>query len=237
MMNGTGKDEESYDFASDFSKDSFIDAHDGQKWCVAVVMSSTPETVNIRFEAWSSKYDERGISKHSKRLAPFRLHSVGYTGQTSQPYRQFTYSRRLNSDKQAVILKIIESSLDSSILNMTPFTFTQVVRGDLFIHADSLLSLSYIYDPIPEDLQDIYAFIESCFRLALAWLKHFPLVRKDYLAAKRSQLLYLTSLDAAVAMAYPELTGTMATAFGGDLRRIERSFIVSAWSESRRSTY
>jgi len=212
---------QSYDYTNGFIKDSFIDAHDKQKWCVAIILSSTSETVNIRFEAWSSRYDEKGISKHSKRLAPFRLHSIGYTGQKIQAYRKFTYTKQLNTEKSNTILKL------SSFNSMDPYNFTQILRGDIFFYADSLLSLSYNYGPISEDLEDISTFFESYYRLVLCWIKHFPKVRKEYLAAKCNKFLYLTDFNTAVAVAYPELSATLSTSFGGDWERIEKSFIVN----------
>jgi len=63
--------------------DMYLDAKDTvNNWCVAFVKNINHEekTVRIGFEGWSPKY-EIDIKRNSNKIAPFRTHSLGYTGQ------------------------------------------------------------------------------------------------------------------------------------------------------------
>lgn len=71
--------------------DSFVDAKDSvNNWCVALVKKINHEdkSVRVSFEGWSYKYDT-DIRKASIKIAPFRTHTFGYTGQPKTAYRDF----------------------------------------------------------------------------------------------------------------------------------------------------
>ncbi len=62
--------------------DTYVDAKDTvNNWCVAIVkgFNFDEKTVRLGFEGWSSKYDIE-IKRNSSKIAPFRTHSIGYTG-------------------------------------------------------------------------------------------------------------------------------------------------------------
>jgi hypothetical protein len=63
--------------------ESYLDAKDTvNKWCVAIVknIEKDEETLLIGFDGWSSKYDVF-VKRNSSKIAPFRLNTLGYTGQ------------------------------------------------------------------------------------------------------------------------------------------------------------
>lgn len=216
----------SYDLIDHFNIGSYIDAHDGARWCSAQVTAENSHGVNIHFEAWCNKYDERDIPKKSSRLAPFRLHSVGYTGQLSRAYRNFNYDKAINTHNINELNKLIVSNFDSTVLQMTAYNFTQQYRGELFYYADSLLSMANECDLTLEDLPEIISFVESFFNLTVTWIEHFPSLRVEYTYSESYEYLYLTDFNSAVVRMYPELAEFMRLTFGETSRRMGKSFAV-----------
>lgn len=61
----------------------FLDARDQvNNWCVAQIIETNSEaqTVTLHFDGWSDKYNTE-VSRKTSKIAPFRSHSKGYTGQ------------------------------------------------------------------------------------------------------------------------------------------------------------
>ena len=96
-------DAKNYNFNNDFIVDSYIDAKDTlSKWCVAQIIEidEANNSVRLHFEGWATRYDEvkllmlflQWIKKNSLRLAPFRRHTVCYTGQNNSTLRDFKFS-------------------------------------------------------------------------------------------------------------------------------------------------
>ena len=81
-------------FSQDFDPlavDMFVDAKDSvNNWCVAQVrkVKHDVKSVKLSFEGWSSKYDTE-VKRGSMKIAPFRVHTFGYTGQQKAAFREF----------------------------------------------------------------------------------------------------------------------------------------------------
>jgi len=91
--------------------DTYVDAKDSiNNWCVGQVKNVNPadKTVQINFEGWSTKYDIE-IKRYSNKIAPFRTHTFGYTGQSSTAIRDFKF----NQTYLAVLENKINEILDS----------------------------------------------------------------------------------------------------------------------------
>jgi len=213
----------SYNYTSDFKDGYYIDAYDGHNWCVATIAFSTKETVDIHYEAWPYKYDQKRIPKESLKLGPFRFHSIGYTGKA---YCDFAFDKQVHENKRNVLLRILDSSFHEDKLNMSPLMFTQLLRGELHFYADALLSLGHIYEIKNEYFNDVFLFFKDFFRLIMSWIDHFPNIRNEYEAAKEYKMLYLLNFNTSVAVAYPELIEVLRTCFGGKWDRISKSFAV-----------
>ena len=70
-------------------------------------MEYSENTLRIHYEGWSDKYDEF-LSIRSPKIAPFRTHTQGYTGQVKQAYREFVlndeyHGKMLNKVKEIVL--------------------------------------------------------------------------------------------------------------------------------------
>ena len=69
----------------------FVDAKDQvNNWCVAQVSEESVDngTVKLHFEGWSERHDVI-LRKNSNKMAPFRSHTFGYTGQRKIAFRDF----------------------------------------------------------------------------------------------------------------------------------------------------
>lgn len=83
-----------YNPIDDFKEGSFVDARDSvNRWCVAIIKHrfTHQERVTVRFDGWSSSWDETYTIKGDK-VAPFRRYSRLYTGQIKFAIRDEKYS-------------------------------------------------------------------------------------------------------------------------------------------------
>ncbi|MDR3547974.1 MAG: hypothetical protein P4M11_06885 [Candidatus Pacebacteria bacterium] len=220
---------------SDLRPGMLIDMNDKIMWRVAVVKSCAESTVDVRYEAWGPSCDESRVPKTSALLAPFRSRSVGYTGQKSQAYREFVYSKA-EKDKYASIMRTLMTNRFECVPPESAAEFTQFLRGELVIYIDSLLTLFYYYMPKPDDLREIFAFIDLFMEFVVAWIRTFPAWAAEYEAARKYHLLYLVDPVAAAAMSFPELADVLKVCFGGDWRRVEKSYKVLCVPLRHRST-
>ena len=70
---------------------NYVDAKDQvNNWCVGQITEEFVDngTVKVHFEGWSDRHDVI-LKKNSNKIAPFRLHTCGYTGQKRSAYRDF----------------------------------------------------------------------------------------------------------------------------------------------------
>jgi hypothetical protein len=73
--------EEKHDPIANFKIGSYIDAKDSvNNWCVGVVTDIDSTKVSVRFDGWSTKWNDTHLIQGPK-VAPFRRFSRGYTGQ------------------------------------------------------------------------------------------------------------------------------------------------------------
>ena len=94
------------------AQDTYIDAKDTvNNWCVAIVKNINHEekSLKIGFEGWSSKYDIE-LKRNSSKIAPFRSHTLGYTGQQKTAYRDFKITTTYMAYMEKRVKEIIESN-------------------------------------------------------------------------------------------------------------------------------
>lgn len=215
-----------------FLNDCFVDVFDKRKWLVAQIIERNPPYITVHYEAWSDRFNERVPLGDSSKLAPFRLHSVGYTGQKNQPFRPLKDRNTLLvmqelEQKQQLVLRLIKAEFNGAALSMTPFDVVQQIRGSLFFYADSLLSLSWYYKLNKENLPQIFDFFSLLYELIAKWLKHFPSIKASYSRSRKDAHLYLRDFDVAMAMCYPELGQMLGLTFLSSKARMAKSFEVS----------
>ena len=95
--------------------------------------------IKVHFDGWSERYDDVQ-SKKTTKLAPFRSHSRGYTGQHKVAYRA---GWRLNPNHQVILEAKVKDIIATKFKCFgSPHECTQFVRGELFIFIDSILTMS-----------------------------------------------------------------------------------------------
>lgn len=93
---------------------------------------------------------------------------------------------------------------------------TQFVRGQLYFHIDSLISL--FSSTTSEDIPAIFEFMKDVFNMIFKWMEIFPKYVKSFYESIQHPQLYLVDYDAAIAQCGNELFGIFEKCFGGDLR-------------------
>jgi len=215
----------SLSYQDGYTQFSYIDANDGAKWRVAQIIGVANNSLEIHYEGWTIKYDEKNLPKTAAKLAPFRSCSRGYTGQNIQAYRDFNFETSECLNKQTTLQKLISSNLDNTI-GISAYELTQLIRGELFFYCDSLLSLAHYYRPNLENLQKVYETIGLYLDMILLWLEKFPLWKNEYELCKKYKYLYLIDYETALACCSNEFEEILRNCFGSDWNRLEKSFCV-----------
>lgn len=91
---------------------------------------------------------------NSMRISHFRRHTEGYTGQKKNAYRTFKISYTIHDQYLKTVRHLIETKFDDG---MSAADLTQFVRGELYFHLDSLLSI--VTSTTVEDLPAISEFV------------------------------------------------------------------------------
>lgn len=212
-----------FSLASSLDTVRYVDLYDKKQWCVAEIQSRAEDTVAVHYEAWNRKYDEPFLSRSCARLANFRSHTVGYTGPKTV-HRKFEFASGVNGAHIERLRVFVKAGFD---LKLSPIEITEYLRGDLFLYADTLLTMMHVFKPTLADIQEILSFTETLFTLILQWIKLFPEFRKEYELSKEYPNLYLTSARTAVARCYPELMELVDTCLNVNSIRTADSFRVS----------
>ena len=167
--------------------DFYVDAKDSiNNWCVALIkkVNHDEKSVRLSFEGWSSKYDVE-VKRVSTKIAPFRTHTQGYTGQSKTAYRDF----KLQQPYMVFLEKKIQEILDSNFLCFqSAIEVTQFLRGELYYYVDSLLTLHQVINS--EDLPLVFQFIELVIKLTLRWYEIFPVLVPAWQEAQSNPMLF-----------------------------------------------
>ena len=227
LTNKNLKDEskisDEYKYIKNFTVGSYIDCLDQKEWRVAQIKATNETAIDIHYEAWALKYDESAIPKTISRLAPFRSHTVGYTGQTKEPYRDFKY---LNSEKQALENQMKEISDSQFKISLSAYEITQLIRGKLFIYADTLLTSVKYYRPNIKDWEEILEFFDKIFEFILQWLVAYPKFKTESEASITNKYLYMEDPQVALSSCFPEFFEILKLCFGINPNRLNNTIQV-----------
>ena len=105
-------------------------------WSVVKILdiNQSSEELMLEFDGWSSKWNT-SCKINSRKLAPFRSKSVGYTGQKENAIRSWVYSGIELQEAEDYLNSLMKTSLSTGNAAET----TQFLRGRLFILVDNLL--------------------------------------------------------------------------------------------------
>lgn len=189
-------------------------------WCVAQIVdvNNEAQTITIHYDGWSDKYNIT-VSKKTSKIAPFRSHCKGYSGQNKVALRP---GWTLNQTTLVMLETKIKEIVDSKFTCFeSAHACTQFVRGELFIFVDSILSLSQCLTS--NDLPSVIEFISLVFQLILTWMEIFPLYYNSYKECQQSPSLFCVDLPAAISQCGPELSEILGKIWG-KCRRTETVF-------------
>lgn len=119
----------------------FVDARDQvNNWCLAQIIdiNSEDQTVTVHFDGWSDKYNAP-FPKKTNKIAPFRSHSKGYTGQQKVALRT---GWNLNQTQIVMLEKKLKEIIQSKFTCFeSAHACTQFIRGELYVFVDSVMTI------------------------------------------------------------------------------------------------
>ena len=216
-----------FDPIKTYKVNGFIDLFDSGTWRSAVIQKMNANTMEVRYEGWGPKYDEKDLKIADYRVAPFRKHSIGYTGQAKQAYRSFKYYADTKTEHEAKLLELIKDPLSIK----DPIEYNQLFRGTIFFYIDSILTLINVAKLTRESIKEILEFTKIYMKSLIEWIRiSWDLVDEITTAVKWNHL-YLVHTRTAVAMAYNEVASSLFMFFGGSIRSIESFLYLYANSQ------
>ena len=180
-------------------------------WSVVKILdiNETTDEITIEFDGWSSKWNSV-CKRNSRRLAPFRSKTLGYTGQKETALRNWVYSTTELQENDEYLISLMAGSLSTGSASET----TQFLRGKLFTLIDNLL----VYPYKKSEHMRAAAFFCTFIKYIIEWIKRSTEMLPAYYDGLASPDAYLTDEKIALAMAWPELIISLRRIFGLDAR-------------------
>jgi len=161
-----------------FKQKTWCDAKDGLGvWRLGRVKKRQKQRVLVHFDGWSDKWKQWHCI-HSALLAPLRMYSRGYTGQTTVALREWDF----NEEYLKIVNGKVRILLHNKFEGFSPYDLAVLLRGDLFVLVDCILTYTYTVFPTQDPLRD-YSKVLELFGLvtdlALSWMLRAPEVYTD----------------------------------------------------------
>ena len=182
-----------------YKQKTWCDAKDGLGvWRLGRVKKKQRNKILVNFDGWSDRWKQWHCI-HSSMLAPLRMHSKGYTGQSRIALREWDFNDEY--------LKIIEGKLKILLHNKfegySPYDLSVLLRGDLFVLVDSLLT--YTYNNPSKDYPRVLDFFGLFIELFIRWMQFAPSAYEEQKAWETQSDAYLQHHAATVYKAGYEL--------------------------------
>ena len=164
--------------------------------------------IKLHFEGWSARYETR-VKQNSNKIAPFRSHTRGYSGQAKGAYRDW----KLNLAHQSHIESRVKEVIQTKFLCFeSAHECTQFIRGELYFYLDSILTL--FSHQRADELPLVIDLADLCFKLLLTWLEIFPNYNQAYKEATQHPYLYAVDLPTAISQCCYELVDLLGKIWG-----------------------
>lgn len=185
---------------------SWCDAKDeAGSWRVGRIKKRVQSKIWVIFDGWSEKY-KRNYCTHSALIAPFRMHTIGYTGQRTIALRDWEYSENVLKFPSGLMLILIHSNFTG----VSPYELTNFLRGDLYVLIDCLLCNTY--SNVAKDVNDVVEFFKNVISLIIKWMTLVPSEIKNCDFERPDNYLYNNS--DAICKSIFELTDMLCNIFG-----------------------
>jgi hypothetical protein len=194
----------------------WVDALDSiNSWLSATIEEVDDNTIKVHFDGWPHKWDE-WMKITSYKVAPFRKHSIGYTGQTKVAIRK----NDLTAEQYRKMIEKMDICIKNNLKGLGALDTTQFYRGTVFTALDHLMGKTY--EQNEADLFDVAIdFIKKSIELVTTYFRLVPDMLTQFAEAKRYHDLYLVDENIAVALCYREFTDMLRTIFCGNARTLK----------------
>jgi hypothetical protein len=192
-----------------FKVKNWIDARDRKGFWRMARIKATKKSSNkktliiVHFDGWSDKYN-CSYCLHSKSIAPLRMHSKGYTGQSSVALREWEFN-----EETLKSLNIQMQKLCSSRFQIPAYDLTILVRGDLFIQIDCLMT--FTYSNPTRDISIVENFLNKTIEFCISWMD-------CALVCKYPAVDYLTNINDSILMCAFEIFEMLRSILGYNKR-------------------
>ena len=154
----------------------------------------------VNFDGWSNYCSTFPVL--SKRLAPFRRHTVKYTGmQTTKRNWALSESEMVKFEKK--VSKLLEKGLYCK----NAYETTQFYRGEFFIFMENLIE--WDFSEMLCVLDRVIQFFTNAMKLIIKLLDTYPSLFQYYFKSLENSDLFLTDNDVALAKTWPEIMDTL----------------------------
>ena len=182
-----------------------------RQWTVIKILEIKrhEDEIFFEFDGWPKKWNST-CKISSRKLAPFRLKSVGYTGPKENSVREWTYKAEEIKELEITLRALINGNLSTGNAGKT----SQLIRGYLFNMVDILLIYFYKKNEYMRSVQFFCTVIEYI----VEWLKKGGELFSIYYDSISNPESFLNDDKVALAASWPELLITLKRIFGLDLR-------------------
>jgi hypothetical protein len=186
----------------------WVDAMDTiNSWLAGQIEEIEDNTIKVHFDGWPHKWDE-WMRITSFRVAPFRKHSVGYTGQTKVAIRKEEYSM----EQYQKMIEKIDICIKNNLKGLGAGETTQFYRGEVFVALDNILGRTY--EPNETEMFEVgIQFIKKAIELVCTYLKLIPDMLVQLEEATLNDELFFIDENVAVALCHTEFTEILKTIF------------------------
>jgi hypothetical protein len=167
------------------------------------------EEIYFEFDGWPKKWNSY-CKIASRKLAPFRSKSIGYTGQKENAIREWTFRPEELQECEEKLRNLIHGTLSTGSSGLT----TQFLRGQIFTLVDNLL----VYPYKKNEHMKVVPFFCTVLEYIVEWLKKAAELFPIYYDSLTNPDIFLTDDKVALAVAWPELLITLRRIFGLDPR-------------------
>ena len=182
-----------------------------RQWTVIKILEikKQDEEIYFEFDGWPQKWNST-CKISSRKLAPFRMRSFGYTGPKENSVRDWTFKPEEIQDLEDNLRSLINGNLSTGNAGKT----TQLIRGALFNTVDNLLIYYYKKNEYMRAVQ----FFSTVLEYFVEWLKKAADLFPVYYDSLANPEKYLNDDKVALAVSWPELLITLKRIFGLDPR-------------------
>ncbi|OMJ74131.1 hypothetical protein SteCoe_27019 [Stentor coeruleus] len=196
-----------------YKQKSWCDAKDTLGvWRVGRIRKRTKTIVVVHFDGWSDKWKQI-YCLHSTLIAPFRMHSKGYTGQLKKPLRDWDYNEDAIKTSEGIMTILVHDNFSG----LAPYELTLFLRGDLYIQVDSLMC--HTYNNPSKEVSRVVEFFNGIIDMIIKWMSVVPGEIKN--CDSESPDKYLYSKSDAICKAIYEILDMLSSIFGFTSRTME----------------